>query len=73
MNYTVEIGSGVMIYIQSFVMIGLAIQKLIRGIYSDTQIARRSHKPALFFQNNESRIKISIEEKKDITYINKKN
>jgi hypothetical protein len=34
MNYAVEMGSGAMIYIPNFIMISLAIQKLIRG---DTQ------------------------------------
>jgi hypothetical protein len=35
MKYTVEMGSGVMIYIPSFIKIGSGIQKLIRG-YTDT-------------------------------------
>jgi hypothetical protein len=34
MKYAVEMGSGVMIYIPSFVKIGSAIQKLIGGIHS---------------------------------------
>jgi hypothetical protein len=34
MKYVVEIGSGAMIYIPSFIKIGSGIQKLIRG---DTQ------------------------------------
>jgi hypothetical protein len=36
MKYAVEMGSGVMIYIPSFIKIGLGIQKLIGG-YTDTQ------------------------------------
>jgi hypothetical protein len=39
MKYTVEIDSGVMIYIPSFVKIGSAIQKLVRG-YIDTRTYR---------------------------------
>jgi hypothetical protein len=31
MKYAVEMGSGVMIYIPSFIKIGSGIQKLIRG------------------------------------------
>jgi hypothetical protein len=44
MKYAVEIGSGAMIHIPSFIKIGSGIQKLIRG---DTQTAWRSHKPTL--------------------------
>jgi hypothetical protein len=33
MKYAVETGSGAMMYIPSFVKIGSAIQKLIRGIH----------------------------------------
>jgi hypothetical protein len=32
MNYAVKMGSGAMIFIPSFIKIGSAIQKLIRGI-----------------------------------------
>jgi hypothetical protein len=35
MEYTVEMGSGAMIYIESFIKIGSGIQKLIQG---DTQM-----------------------------------
>jgi hypothetical protein len=43
MKYTVEMGSGAMIYIPSFIKIGSGIQQLIRGIYrhADTQTAWR--------------------------------
>jgi hypothetical protein len=34
MKYSVEVGSGGMIYIPSFIKTGLAIQKLIGGIHS---------------------------------------
>jgi hypothetical protein len=33
MKYAVEMGSGAMIYIPSFIKIGSSIQKLIWGIY----------------------------------------
>jgi hypothetical protein len=36
-NYTVEIGSGAVIYVSSLIKIGSGIQKLIGG---DTQMAR---------------------------------
>jgi hypothetical protein len=34
MKYTVEMGSGAIIYIPSFIKIGLGIQKLIRGLHN---------------------------------------
>jgi hypothetical protein len=37
MKYVVEIGSGVMIYIPSFIKIGSGIQKLIGGIHTHRQ------------------------------------
>jgi hypothetical protein len=46
MKYAVEMGSGAMIYIPSFIKIGSAIQKLI-GV--DTQTAWKSHKPTFIF------------------------
>jgi hypothetical protein len=36
MKYAVEMGSGVMIYIPSFVQTGSGIQKFIRGIHRHT-------------------------------------
>jgi hypothetical protein len=36
MKYAVEMGSGAMIYIPSFIKIGSGIQKLIRGIHRYT-------------------------------------
>jgi hypothetical protein len=52
-------GSGAVIYIPSLIKIGSGIEKLIGG-YTDkhTQTATWSHKPTLFFQNKESRLKI---------------
>jgi hypothetical protein len=46
MKYAVEMGSGAMIYILSFINIGSGVQKFIGG-YTDTQTAWRSHKPTL--------------------------
>jgi hypothetical protein len=60
MNYAVETGSGAMIYIPSLIKIGSGIQKLIRGIHTET--ALRSHKPTFIFyflQNKESRLTAS--------------
>jgi hypothetical protein len=37
MEYPVKMGSGVMIYIPSFIKIGLAIQKLIGRIHTHRQ------------------------------------
>jgi hypothetical protein len=48
MMYATEMGSGSMIYIPSFIKIGSAIQKLIGGD-TQTQTARRSHKPNFIF------------------------
>jgi hypothetical protein len=39
MKYAVEMGSGAMIYLPSFIKIGSCIQKLIKG-YRNTQTAR---------------------------------
>jgi hypothetical protein len=39
-NYSVEMGSGGMIYASSFIRIGSGIQKLIRRGYTDTQTVR---------------------------------
>jgi hypothetical protein len=36
-KYAVEMGSGAMIYIPSFIMTGSGIQKLMGGDYTDTQ------------------------------------
>jgi hypothetical protein len=46
MKHAVEMGSGAMTYIQSFIKMGSGIQKLIRvGGYTDTQTGWKSHKP----------------------------
>jgi hypothetical protein len=44
MKYAVEMGSGAIIYIPSFIKINSAIQKLIGGD-TQTQTPWRSHKP----------------------------
>jgi hypothetical protein len=46
MKYAVEMGSVVMIYIQSFIKISSGIQKLIEG-YTDIQRAWQSHNEGL--------------------------
>jgi hypothetical protein len=44
MNDIVEMGSGAMIYMPSFMKIGLSIQKLIRGdTHTDTQTHTHTH------------------------------
>jgi hypothetical protein len=45
MNYSVQMGSGAMIYIPNLINIGSVIQKLIGG-NTDTQTGR-SHEPTL--------------------------
>jgi hypothetical protein len=48
MKYAVEMGSGGMMYISSFIKIGSGIQKLMGGgVYTDRQTACRSLKPTL--------------------------
>jgi hypothetical protein len=37
MKYAVEMSSGAMIYIPSFIKIGSGIQKLLEGGYTDTE------------------------------------
>jgi hypothetical protein len=56
MKYTIEMGSGAMIYIPSFIKIG---SRLNRG---DTEIHKQDGdriSPLLFFPNKESMLKIS--------------
>jgi di/tricarboxylate transporter len=52
MNYAVEMGSGAMIYIPSFIKIGLGIQKLMEG----RRINIQTHSLLLFLQTKESRL-----------------
>jgi hypothetical protein len=49
MKYAVEMGSGAMIYIPSFVKTGSGVQKFMEGIYRHTQTAWWSHKPTFIF------------------------
>jgi hypothetical protein len=58
MKYAVEMGSGTMVYIPSFIKSRSGIQKLIRG---DTQTHRQQGdliSLLLFLQNKESRLKM---------------
>jgi hypothetical protein len=60
MKYTVEMGSGALIYIQHFIKTGSGIKKLMGG--GDTQTHRQQGDLIcllLFFQNKESRLKIT--------------
>jgi hypothetical protein len=57
-NYAIEMVSGAMIYVPSFITIGSGVQKLMGGgIQTHARTATWSHKPTLFFQNKESRLK----------------
>jgi hypothetical protein len=49
MKYGVEMGSGAMTYIPSFIKIGSAIEKLLREGYTDIQTAWRLHNPTFIF------------------------
>jgi hypothetical protein len=57
MEYAVEMGSGAMIYIPSFIKIGQRIQKLVGGINRENgdHISLIS-----FLQNRESRLKHNV-------------
>jgi hypothetical protein len=59
MKYAVEMGSGAMIYILSFIKTGSGIQKLIRRIHRETHIQHGDLiSLLLFFQNKESGLKM---------------
>jgi hypothetical protein len=50
-------------YVPSFIKIGSGVQKLIGGgihrhTHTHTQTATRSHKPTIFFENEEGRLKM---------------
>jgi hypothetical protein len=58
MKYAVEMGSGAMIYIPSFIKIGSGIQKLMGGIHIQTHRQQGDLiNLLLFFRNKESRLK----------------
>jgi hypothetical protein len=61
MKYTVEMGSGSMLFNPSFIKIGSGIQKLFRTcIHMHAHTQRQQGDlicPLLFFQNEESRLK----------------
>jgi hypothetical protein len=53
MKYAVEMGSGAIMYIASFIKTGSGIQKLMGKIHR-----HRQHKPTfILFQNKENRLK----------------
>jgi hypothetical protein len=53
MKYAIQVVSGAMTYISTFIKIDFSIQKLMGG----TETAWRFHKPTyIFFQNKESRL-----------------
>jgi hypothetical protein len=64
-EYAIEMGSGAMIYISSFIKIGSGIQKLI-GVTHRQRGDRISL--LLFFQNRESRLKIEFTLDKILKY-----
>jgi hypothetical protein len=54
-------GSGAVTCVPSFIKICSGVQKLIRGdthTHTRTRTETGSHKPTLFFQNKESRLKM---------------
>jgi hypothetical protein len=60
MKYAVEMGSGAMVYIPSFITIGSSIQEWRGGYtykhtHTHTQAKRCSHTPTFIFQNKENR------------------
>jgi hypothetical protein len=57
MNYVTEIGSGAMVYIQSFIMMGSDIQNLIGVIHRQHEYRIR---PLLFFKRKEIVLKIHL-------------
>jgi hypothetical protein len=66
MYYAIEMGPGTLIYISSFIKIGLGIQRLLGG-YTHKQTPRLqgdSISLLLFFQNKESGLKITKHRKR---------
>jgi hypothetical protein len=61
MKYAVEMGSGYMMYIPSFIKIGSTVRKLMRGggIYRHID-SRDCIRLRSFFQNKESRLIIML-------------
>jgi hypothetical protein len=63
-NYAVEMGSGAVIYVSSFIKIASGIQELIRGgdkqtqIHTDCKVISYAYS---IFQNKESRLKLRRE------------
>jgi hypothetical protein len=60
MKYAVEMGSGAMIYMPSFIKFGSDIQKFVEDIYTDRHRHQGDLISLLFlFQNKESKLKIT--------------
>jgi hypothetical protein len=61
MNYAVQVDSGAMIFIPSFIKIGSRVQKLLGRIPIQTHRQQGDLKSlTLFFQNKESRLKTRV-------------
>jgi hypothetical protein len=62
MKYAVEMGSGAMIYIQSFIMCGSGFQKLLGGgwVHIHRQHADLISLLIFLFRNNEIRLKMDL-------------
>jgi hypothetical protein len=61
-KYVVEMGSGTMIYIPSFIKTGSGVQKITGGIHRHTD-NMVSHNPDFIFQNKEcilKKVKLSL-------------
>jgi hypothetical protein len=60
MKCAVQMGSGVMIYIPSFIKMGSDLQKLMEWD-TNSQTASRLHKPTFtFFKNEDRKLKIPL-------------
>jgi hypothetical protein len=61
MKYAIERGSGAGMYVPSFIKFGSGIKKLMGGgglhRRTDTKTGFTLHKSALYFQNQESKLK----------------
>jgi hypothetical protein len=60
MKYAVEMGSGAMIYMPSFMYIGSGIENLVRGIHRQTDSNGDLVRLLLFCRNKHSRLKTNI-------------
>jgi hypothetical protein len=60
MKYAVQMGSGAMTYIPSFIKTGSGIQKFIEGIHRYTDSMMIAYDYIYLFLNKESRLKIAV-------------